>query len=63
VLTEALDTAPGLRNATVVETRVGFRPTSGDGLPLLGCLTLDVSRFDPQRPRTKPLGERHRPTS
>jgi len=38
VLTEALDVAPGLRDATVVEMRVGFRPTSGDGLPLLGRL-------------------------
>jgi D-amino-acid dehydrogenase len=38
VLAEALDVAPGLRDATVVETRVGFRPTSGDGLPRLGRL-------------------------
>lgn len=36
VLTEALNTAPGLRDATILETRVGFRPTSRDGLPLLG---------------------------
>lgn len=41
VLTEALDVAPGLRDATVAETRVGFRPTSGDGLPLLGRLAAE----------------------
>lgn len=35
-LHEALRVAPGLANATVTETRVGFRPLSTDGLPLLG---------------------------
>jgi D-amino-acid dehydrogenase len=30
--------APGLADATVVETRVGFRPVTPDGLPLLGTL-------------------------
>ena len=32
----ALTMAPGLANATVVETRIGFRPMSPDGAPLLG---------------------------
>jgi D-amino-acid dehydrogenase len=36
VLTQALDLAPGLATATLLETRVGFRPVSSDGLPLLG---------------------------
>jgi D-amino-acid dehydrogenase len=36
VLTEALQVAPGLAAATVLETRVGFRPMSRDMLPLLG---------------------------
>jgi D-amino-acid dehydrogenase len=38
VLHEALHVAPGLASATVIETRVGFRPASADGLPLLGCV-------------------------
>jgi D-amino-acid dehydrogenase len=36
VSTEALRIAPGLTSARHVETRVGLRPTSSDGLPLLG---------------------------
>jgi D-amino-acid dehydrogenase len=36
VLREALTTAPGLANATYLETRVGFRPMSPDGRPVLG---------------------------
>jgi D-amino-acid dehydrogenase len=36
VLQEALHVAPGLAAATVIETRVGFRPASANGLPLLG---------------------------
>jgi D-amino-acid dehydrogenase len=36
VLSEALRIAPGLGAATLVETRVGFRPVSRDGRPLLG---------------------------
>jgi D-amino-acid dehydrogenase len=36
VLLEALRVAPGLASATVIETRVGFRPASTDGLPMLG---------------------------
>jgi D-amino-acid dehydrogenase len=38
VLQEALRVAPGLAAATVIETRVGFRPVSRDGLPLLGAV-------------------------
>jgi D-amino-acid dehydrogenase len=36
VLREALTTAPGLATATHLETRVGFRPMSPDGRPVLG---------------------------
>jgi D-amino-acid dehydrogenase len=36
VLSEALRIAPGLEAATLLETRVGFRPASADGRPLLG---------------------------
>lgn len=36
ILQEGLRIAPGLRNATLEEIRVGFRPMSRDGLPLLG---------------------------
>lgn len=39
VLDQALTVAPGLADATLLETRIGFRPASGDGLPLLGPLT------------------------
>jgi D-amino-acid dehydrogenase len=39
VLEHALTVAPGLADATLLETRVGFRPASADGLPLLGPLT------------------------
>lgn len=35
-LTTALEVLPGLADATVVETRVGFRPGTPDGLQLLG---------------------------
>ena len=37
VLNQALAVAPGLGQATVVETRVGFRPLGPDGRPLLGA--------------------------
>jgi D-amino-acid dehydrogenase len=37
VLDEALTVAPGLADATLLETRVGFRPASPDGSPLLGA--------------------------
>jgi D-amino-acid dehydrogenase len=36
VLTNALALAPGLAHATLIETRVGLRPLSADGLPVLG---------------------------
>jgi D-amino-acid dehydrogenase len=36
LLREALRTAPGLGSAEVVEVRVGSRPVSADGLPLVG---------------------------
>jgi D-amino-acid dehydrogenase len=38
VLEQALSVAPGLRDATLLETRVGFRPATPDGLPVLGPL-------------------------
>lgn len=38
VLGEALRVAPGLAGATLLETRVGLRPVSGDGVPILGAL-------------------------
>jgi D-amino-acid dehydrogenase len=38
VLEQALAVAPGLRDATLLETRVGFRPATPDGLPVLGRL-------------------------
>lgn len=37
-LAEALRVAPGLAGATLAEVRVGLRPASPDGLPLLGQL-------------------------
>jgi D-amino-acid dehydrogenase len=36
VLQEGLRIAPGLKTATLTEIRVGFRPMTMDGLPLLG---------------------------
>jgi D-amino-acid dehydrogenase len=36
VLGEALRVAPGLKDATLDEIRVGLRPASADGLPILG---------------------------
>lgn len=37
VLTEALRVAPGLADATLSEVRVGLRPASADGRPILGA--------------------------
>ena len=37
VLREGLRIAPGLSTATLAEIRVGLRPMTKDGLPLLGC--------------------------
>jgi D-amino-acid dehydrogenase len=36
VLNEAIRVAPGLAAGTYIETRIGFRPASPDGRPLLG---------------------------
>jgi D-amino-acid dehydrogenase len=38
VLRDALAIAPGLADATVIETRVGLRPLPGDGLPVVGAV-------------------------
>jgi D-amino-acid dehydrogenase len=38
MLAGALEVAPGLRQATLLETRIGFRPLSLDGLPFVGQL-------------------------
>jgi D-amino-acid dehydrogenase len=43
VLEHAFSVAPGLASHTVLETRVGFRPTSADGLPLVGAVHDGVS--------------------
>ena len=43
VLEHAFSVAPGLASHTVLETRVGFRPTSPDGLPLVGSVADGVS--------------------
>src|SRR5690606_22941860 len=37
VLTEALRVAPGLAGAEIREIRVGLRPASPDGLPIIGA--------------------------
>jgi D-amino-acid dehydrogenase len=36
LLTQALHVAPGLANASWIETRIGFRPMSPDRLPVIG---------------------------
>lgn len=38
VLDSALELAPGLGGATLLETRVGLRPVSSDGLPVIGAV-------------------------
>jgi glycine/D-amino acid oxidase-like deaminating enzyme len=38
LLREGLQIAPGLKTATLAEIRVGLRPMTGDGLPLLGAV-------------------------
>ncbi|MCU1472018.1 FAD-binding oxidoreductase [Amnibacterium sp.] len=43
VLEQAFSVAPGLRAHTILETRVGFRPASVDGLPLVGRVDDRVS--------------------
>ncbi|ASR34799.1 oxidoreductase [Prauserella marina] len=52
VLDEALKVAPGLADGTLLETRIGFRPVSLDGRPLLGAVrghpeVLVLSGFGP----------------
>lgn len=42
VLEQALRVAPGLADATLVETRIGFRPSTPDNRPLLGPVADDV---------------------
>jgi D-amino-acid dehydrogenase len=39
MLAAAAAIAPGLTDATLLETRIGFRPATADGLPLLGMLS------------------------
>ncbi|GAA4591322.1 FAD-dependent oxidoreductase [Planotetraspora phitsanulokensis] len=39
VLATGVELAPGLAAATLLETRVGLRPVTSDGLPLIGPLT------------------------
>lgn len=38
ILTKAMETAPGISDATVLETRVGFRPVAPGFLPIIGEL-------------------------
>ena len=38
LLAGAAGLAPGLREAELLETRIGFRPVTSDGRPLLGPL-------------------------
>jgi len=42
ILANAFRVAPGLRGARIRETRVGFRPRSADGFPIVGELGDDV---------------------
>jgi D-amino-acid dehydrogenase len=45
LLRETLRIAPGLGSATVVETRVGFRPRSADDRPIVGPLPGSSNTF------------------
>ncbi len=38
MLAKAMDVAPGLAEATLLETRIGFRPVASDGRPVIGKL-------------------------
>lgn len=38
ILAAAVQVAPGLAEATLLETRIGFRPATADGRPLLGTV-------------------------
>ena len=51
VLSEALRIAPGLGAATMIETRVGFRPAGAEVRPLLGWVRGDRGTGGRQRPR------------
>jgi D-amino-acid dehydrogenase len=42
MLAAAAQIAPGLAEATLLETRIGFRPATADGRPLLGIVTNGV---------------------
>jgi D-amino-acid dehydrogenase len=42
MLAAATEIAPGLAAATLLETRIGFRPVTADGCPLLGTVADDV---------------------
>ena len=42
MLAAAAKIAPGLADATLLETRIGFRPATADGRPLLGTVTNGV---------------------
>lgn len=42
ILDDALELAPGLGPATLMETRVGLRPVSSDGLPMLGAVASGI---------------------
>jgi D-amino-acid dehydrogenase len=39
MLSAAMEVAPGLAEASLVETRIGFRPATSDGRPVIGKLT------------------------
>jgi glycine/D-amino acid oxidase-like deaminating enzyme len=39
MLAAAMEVAPGLAEATLLETRIGFRPAVSDGRPVIGSLT------------------------
>lgn len=41
VLTDALDAAPGLADSAIEDIRVGLRPISPDGLPVIGEASVD----------------------
>jgi D-amino-acid dehydrogenase len=41
VLTDALDAAPGLADSAIEDIRVGLRPISADGLPVIGETQVD----------------------
>ena len=52
VLSEALRVAPGLAGASIRETRVGLRPSSADGMPVMGAVR--AGRASTSTPATGP---------